>query len=112
MPESATTRPLFEGARQAIEQAHNLIRNLLTFARRQPLSPTSIDVNRCVLATQLMLRRALPAEIEIETRPGRDVGLVLADPDQFETALLNLALNARRDAQGRHADNRYGRHHL
>ncbi len=90
-----TTTPLFEGARQAIEQAHNLIGHLLTFARRQPLSPTSIDINRSVLETQLMLRRAMPVGIEIETRLGRNVGLVLADRNQFETALLNLALNAR-----------------
>ncbi|HWB50859.1 MAG TPA: ATP-binding protein [Stellaceae bacterium] len=95
VPESATTRPLFEGARQAIDQAHNLIGHLLAFARRQPLSPTNVDINRSVLETQLMLRRAMPAGIEIATKLGRNVGLVLADRNQFETALLNLALNAR-----------------
>ena len=95
VPETASTEPLFEGARQAIEQAHGLIGHLLAFARRQPLSPTSVDINQSVLETQPMLRRALPAGITIETKLGRDVGLVLADRNQFETALLNLALNAR-----------------
>ena len=95
VPATATTDPLFEGARQAIEQAHGLIGHLLAFARRQPLSPTSIDINQSVLDTQLMLRRAIPAGVEIDIRLGRDVGLVLADRNQFETALLNLALNAR-----------------
>jgi nitrogen-specific signal transduction histidine kinase/CheY-like chemotaxis protein len=99
IPESATTAPLFDGARQAIEQAHGLIGHLLAFARRQPLSPTSFDVNESVRDTQQMLRRAIPADIDIATRFGRNVGLVLADRNQFETALLNLALNAR-DAMG------------
>jgi nitrogen-specific signal transduction histidine kinase/CheY-like chemotaxis protein len=95
IPESASTGPLFDGARQAIEQAHGLIGHLLAFARRQPLTPTGFDVNGSVRQTQQMLRRAIPADIEIKTRLGRDAGLVLADRNQFETALLNLALNAR-----------------
>jgi CheY-like chemotaxis protein/nitrogen-specific signal transduction histidine kinase len=95
VPDSARTQPLFDGARQAIEQAHSLIGHLLAFARRQPLSPTSVDINRSILETKLMLRRAMPAGIEVETRLGRAAGLVLADRNQFETALLNLALNAR-----------------
>ncbi len=95
IPATPATEPLFDGARHAIEQAHDLIGNLLTFARRQPLSPTSMDVNQSVLDTQQMLRRAMPADVEIETRLGRNVGLVLADRNQFETALLNLALNSR-----------------
>lgn len=95
VPQSPATDPLFEGARLAIEQAHGLIGHLLTFARRQPLSPTKVDINESVLATQLMLRRAIPAWIEIETRLGRNVGLALTDRNQFETAVLNLALNAR-----------------
>jgi CheY-like chemotaxis protein len=95
VPDGPATTPLFEGARQAIVQAHDLIAHLLIFARRQPLSPTSIDINRSVLEMQLMLRRAMPVGIEIETRLGRNVGLVLADRNQFETALLNLVLNAR-----------------
>jgi signal transduction histidine kinase len=95
MPRTATTEPLFEGARSAVEQAHGLIGHLLTFARRQPLRPTSVDINECVRQTQLMLRRAVPAGIEIETRFSDGAGLALADRNQFETALLNLALNAR-----------------
>jgi nitrogen-specific signal transduction histidine kinase len=100
VPQSPATEPLFDGARQAIEQAHGLIGHLLAFARRQPLSPTSLDINESVAATQQMLRRALPAGIAIETRPGGNAGLVLADRNQFETALLNLALNARDAMEG------------
>jgi nitrogen-specific signal transduction histidine kinase/CheY-like chemotaxis protein len=95
VPRTGATEPLFEGARVAIDQAHSLIGHLLAFARRQPLKPTSLDINESVAQTQLMLRRAVPAGIEIETRLGRNAGLVLADRNQFETALLNLALNAR-----------------
>jgi len=95
VPSTATTARLFDGTRQAIEQAHGLIGHLLAFARRQPLSPTSVDINQSILETRPMLRRAMPPDIEIETRLGRTVGLVLADRNQFETALLNLALNGR-----------------
>ena len=95
VPRTATTEPLFEGARAAVEQAHSLIGHLLTFARRQPLRPTSVDINDSVRQTQLMLRRAVPGSIEIETRLSDKPGVVLADRNQFETALLNLALNAR-----------------
>ncbi|MBV8776476.1 MAG: response regulator [Alphaproteobacteria bacterium] len=95
VPPGPSTCSLFDGARQAIDQAHSLIGHLLTFARRQPLSPTTFDVNQAVRATQLMMRRAVPATIEIETRLGRNCGLLLADRNQFETALINLALNAR-----------------
>lgn len=95
VPHGATTAPLFEGARQAIEQAHSLIGHLLAFAQRQPLSPTPVDINESVRHVQLMLRRAMPAGVEVNTRLGRNAGLVFADRNQFETALLNLALNAR-----------------
>jgi nitrogen-specific signal transduction histidine kinase/CheY-like chemotaxis protein len=95
VPDGPRTQPLFDGARQAIEQAHGLISHLLAFARRQPLSPTSVDINRSIAETRLMLRRAMPAGIEVDTRLGPTAGLILADRNQFETALLNLALNAR-----------------
>jgi nitrogen-specific signal transduction histidine kinase/CheY-like chemotaxis protein len=95
VPRTGTTEPLFEGARSAIDQAHSLIGHLLAFARRQPLKPTSVDINGSVRQTQLMIRRAIPVGIEIEARLARNAGLVLADRNQFETALLNLALNAR-----------------
>src|SRR6202035_3283771 len=45
VPATATTEPLFDGARQAIGQAHSLIAHLLAFARRQPLSPMRFDIN-------------------------------------------------------------------
>jgi signal transduction histidine kinase/CheY-like chemotaxis protein len=101
VPASPTTEPLFERARQAIDEAQGLIGHLLAFSRRQPLSATSVDINQSVLATSNMLRRAIPsgveveARLEIEARLGRTVGLVLTDRNQLETALLNLALNAR-----------------
>ena len=95
VPATPATGALFDGARQAIEHAHGLIGHLLTFARRQPLSPSSLDINRSIRDIQPMLRRALPAGITIETYLGGNAGQVLADCNQFETALLNLALNAR-----------------
>lgn len=79
----------------AAERGAALTRSLLAFARRQPLEPRAVDVNRHVLGMEDMLRRSLGEHIDIRFMPGRAVGLALVDPAQLETALLNLALNAR-----------------
>jgi nitrogen-specific signal transduction histidine kinase len=91
---TATTQPLFDGAQAAIEQATNVIQQLLAYSRRQPLHAADFDVNRAVLETRTLLRLVLPANIAVETRLNRQVGPVFADRSQFEMALLNLALNA------------------
>ena len=95
VPQTPTTAPLFDGARRAIDRAQGLIGHLLACARPQSPSPVSFDVNQSVLEILRMLRRAIPAAIEIETRLGRGAGRVLADRNQFQTALLNLVFNAR-----------------
>ncbi len=89
-----TTQPLFDGAQAAIEQATNVIQQLLAYSRRQPLHAANFDVNRAVLETRTLLRLVLPANVAVETRLNRQVGPVFADRSQFEMALLNLALNA------------------
>lgn len=94
VPASETTQPLFDGAQAAIEQATNVILQLLAYSRRQPLHAAEFDVNRAVLQTRTLLRLVLPANIAIETRLDPESGQVVADRSQFEMALLNLALNA------------------
>lgn len=88
------TQPLFDGAQAAIEQASDIIRQLLAYSRRQPLDAADFDVNRAVVEARTLLRLVLPANIAIETDLGSQVGEVFADRNQFEMALLNLALNA------------------
>lgn len=84
-----------EPALAAVEGGAGLIRRLLAFSRRQPIAPVVIGVNELVLDMARMIRRSLPSTITISTA-SRDVDLrALVDPNQLESAILNLALNAR-----------------
>ena len=94
VPATAATQPLFDGAQAAIEQATNVILQLLAYSRRQPLDAADFDVNRAIIETRALLRLVLPANIAIEVDLSPEAGLVFADRSQFEMALLNLALNA------------------
>lgn len=84
-----------EPALQAASRGAALIRRLLAFARQQPLSPRPVEVNELVLGLTSLLRRSLPENITIHTCHGEPAPLALVDPHQLESALLNLALNAR-----------------
>ena len=86
---------LAETMMRATERGASLTRSLLAFARRQPLEPRSIDVNQLLLHMENLLHRALGEHIECRFVFGHDVGLAMIDPAQLETAILNLALNAR-----------------
>ncbi|QOC22384.1 PAS domain S-box protein [Wenzhouxiangella sp. AB-CW3] len=72
-----------------------LTNQLLAFARRQALEPKATDVLNLVQAMQPLLRRSIPENIEIRISPEPDLWLAEIDPGQLESALLNLALNAR-----------------
>ena len=77
------------------ERAADLTGRLLTFARKQSLSPRSIKIDELVDGLVPFLRRAVPAGIQLK-RPARfSSQSVFADPAQLEMALLNLVLNAR-----------------
>jgi PAS domain S-box-containing protein len=79
------------GARRAAA----LTQKLLAFARRQPLSPRSIDVNQLVLGMSEILHRVLGETIAVEVVQGDPVWQIEADPNELESAILNLAVNAR-----------------
>src|SRR5690606_12886435 len=84
-----------EPALAAAEGGAGLIRRLLAFSRQQPIAPVVVEVNELVLDMARMIRRSLPSTITVSTA-SRDVDLrALVDPNQLESALLNLALNAR-----------------
>jgi len=80
---------------EAAERGAALTKSLLAFARRQTLEPRPVDVNRQILGMQDLLARTLGEHIECRFALGRDVWLAMVDPVQLETAILNLALNAR-----------------
>jgi signal transduction histidine kinase/CheY-like chemotaxis protein len=77
------------------QRAASLTRQLLAFARRQQLEPTRIDSNVLVTGMTELLRRTLGEAVVIETQLAPDVWPIFVDRNQLESALLNLAVNAR-----------------
>ena len=77
------------------ERGAQLTRQLLAFARRQPLEPKVVNLSRLVSDMADLLRRTLGESIEVETVVAGGLWNTIADPAQVESALLNLALNAR-----------------
>lgn len=72
-----------------------LTQHLLAFARKQPLQPIDVDVNRLMLKAIELLKPTIGGLINIDFVPGGQVSAALVDPNQLTTAVLNLALNAR-----------------
>jgi CheY-like chemotaxis protein len=82
-------------ARQAAERASALTHRLLAFSRRQPLAPKPVQANPLILAMEPLLRRTLGEMIELRFDLTPGLGPVLCDPNQLDSAILNLAINAR-----------------
>jgi signal transduction histidine kinase len=77
------------------ERGAELTRRLLAFSRRQMLQPAEINCNRLIDSMQRMLWRTLREDIEIRIALAPDLWPAFADGGQLETAILNLAINAR-----------------
>ena len=84
-----------KNALHGADRAAQLTRQLLAFARRQPLAPQVVNLSRLIGDMAALLRRTLGEAIEVETVIGGGLRNTLADPAQVESAILNLALNAR-----------------
>ncbi|MFP3546571.1 response regulator [Rhizobium sp. SIMBA_035] len=82
-----------DAATDSANRAAALIARLLAFSRRQTLDAKPFDVHAQLLATRDLLRRTLPENIEIILEAS--AGNVMADANQLESALLNMAVNAR-----------------
>jgi signal transduction histidine kinase/CheY-like chemotaxis protein len=82
-------------AQGAAQRAAALTHRLLAFARRQPLDMTPSDVNQIVRSMEDMLRRTLGEQVELQTVLTPDLWPALTDVNQLESAILNLAINAR-----------------
>jgi signal transduction histidine kinase len=84
----------------AVERAAKLMGQLLAFARRQALKPEVFDVPERIRAVTDMLRTIVRSRIRIETDVACDQCFVEADVTEFETALVNMAVNARDAMEG------------
>jgi PAS domain S-box-containing protein len=80
---------------QGATRAAALTRQLLAFARQQPLSPQVLDVGNLATSMQSMLCRTLGEHINIVLQLEKGLWRIHADAVQLESALLNLAINAR-----------------
>ena len=82
-----------------VQRGSKLASQLLAFGRRQPLEPRVINIGKFIAGLEDMLRRALGEAIEIEVVTSGGLWNSQVDPVQLESAILNLAINAR-DAMG------------
>lgn len=82
-------------AMTSANRAAALTHRLLAFARRQPLIPKSVDANALVFSVEDLLRRTIGEALDLEIVAAPDLWCTLCDPNQLESALLNLAINAR-----------------
>ncbi|MGN2246847.1 PAS domain S-box protein [Frateuria sp. GZRR35] len=88
-------RELIDGAARAIDRCINLTRKLLGFSRRRALTPRGVRPQLVLDDMGDMLARTLGARIHVELDCADGVPAVYADPGELETALVNLAINAR-----------------
>jgi len=86
---------LLRTAQRGASRGAKLTESLLAFARKQRLDPIPADLNGIVIDMSEMLRRSIGASVEIRHALATDLWPVLIDVSQIETALLNVALNAR-----------------
>lgn len=81
-------------AHDGIDKAANLTQRLLSFGRRQPLSPTSLDLDMLIRSMRPLLDHSVRSNASIEYQLHSNWP-VLCDRNQMENAILNLAINAR-----------------
>ncbi|MFL6200966.1 MAG: ATP-binding protein [Thermoanaerobaculia bacterium] len=83
------------GLKEAGQKAAALTKQLLAFARRQPMETRVLELNPVVTGLEKMLQRLLGEDIHLATELGADLGRVKVDPGQIEQVVVNLAVNAR-----------------
>ena len=86
---------LRDGIRQALERGASLTRQLLSFSRRAPLNPETVDLADRIENMRVLLERSLREDIEVRLRLAPDLWPVRIDSSQLELALVNIAVNAR-----------------
>ncbi len=91
--ERATKR--IRAALEAADKGSDLTKRMLAFSRQQTLQNKELSANDLLFKMQDMLKHALSATVELKIIPSADLWPVKADQTMLETAILNLAINAR-----------------
>ncbi|HEY0436362.1 MAG TPA: ATP-binding protein, partial [Phenylobacterium sp.] len=90
--------PSYEGLneiKQTSTRAADLVRKLLAFSRKQTVQREILDLGELISEFEVLLRRVLYEDVKLTTDYGRNLPMVRADRGQLETAVMNLAVNAR-----------------
>jgi PAS domain S-box-containing protein len=95
LPATQPSQRIIAAALRGASRAAMLTHQLLAFSRRQPLVPEILSVNKLVAGMSDLMRRTLGEAILIEAVLGGGLWPTLADSNQLENALINLAINAR-----------------
>jgi PAS domain S-box-containing protein len=82
-------------ATSSANRAASLIQRLLAFSRRQSLDPKPVDADKLLRGMEELLRRSIGESIALETVRSGGLWRTRCDPHQLESAILNLAINAR-----------------
>ncbi len=91
----ASSTDLVRDASRAVEQCATLTQQLLAFARRQAVVPRVLDARELLAAFCQMIRRVLRTDITVAVETVGEPAWVTIDPAHLESALMNLAVNAR-----------------
>jgi signal transduction histidine kinase/ActR/RegA family two-component response regulator len=94
VPDERVSRAV-DNALQGANRAALLVERLLVFSRRQPLAPRSVDLKTLIAGMEDLLHRSLGENVALAVAIPSDIRPVSTDPNQLETALVNLAVNAR-----------------
>lgn len=84
-----------EAAKRAALRGADLIKRLLLFSRQEPTQSNPVNVNEIIVGMHGFLLKSLTKEIDIKVHLSDDIWLTDIDPGDFETTLVNLAVNAR-----------------
>ena len=87
--------PFLARAKAAADRAAALTHRLLAFSRRQPLRPRAVDVNGLVTSLGDLIRGTIGERIVLTVAPAVPLWACRCDPNQLESSLLNLVINAR-----------------
>ncbi|GAC1300043.1 MAG: PAS domain-containing protein [Steroidobacteraceae bacterium] len=86
---------IIEQMRQAADRGASLVRQLLTFARKQPLHATPVALQRQIDGMREMLDRTLRGDVQVKTELAADLWPIKVDAAELELVILNLCVNAR-----------------
>jgi signal transduction histidine kinase len=93
--DAADPSRLMDAMQSAAERGAQLTSQLLAFSRHQQLQPVALSVQRSILGIEDLMRRAVSEAVTVEISADFELWPSRLDPAQFESALLNLAVNAR-----------------